>query len=93
MDAYFYILFSPKVNKFYIGHTTEPLEERIRKHNSARSGFTGTSRDWMPVYKENFTSKQLAYAREREVKLWKSKSRIQKLDDGSEHLGLKSQCS
>jgi putative endonuclease len=79
MDARFYILFSIKANRFYIGHTTESLEERIRKHNSNHKGFTGKFQDWRLVYYEAFSSKQLAYAREREVKAWKSKSRIEKL--------------
>jgi putative endonuclease len=85
MDARFYILFSTKANRFYIGHTTEPLEERIRKHNSNHKGFTGKFQDWKLVYRETYPSKQLAYAREREVKSWKSRSRIEKLIAGSWH--------
>jgi putative endonuclease len=85
MDAYFYILFSPKADKFYIGHTTDSVEERIRKHNTNHKGFTGRYQDWTLVYQETFLSKQLAYAREREVKSWKSRLRIQKLIDGSKH--------
>jgi putative endonuclease len=85
MDAYFYILFSPKANKFYVGHTTESTEERTRKHNTNHKGFTGRYQDWTLVYQETFLSKQLAYAREREVKSWKSRLRIQKPIDGSKH--------
>ncbi len=85
MEATFYILFSKTANQFYIGHTTESLNERIRKHNSNHKGFTGKYQDWMLVFHEDFTSKQLAYAREREVKSWKSKIRIQKLVAGSQH--------
>ena len=87
MEAYFYILLSPSTDKFYIGHTTESLEERLRKHNSNHKGFTGKFRDWIIVYSESYPTKELAYAREREVKNWKSKSRIQKLIAGSEHSG------
>ena len=79
MDAFFYILFSNKAGKFYIGHTTEPAEVRLRKHNANHSGFTGKFNDWEIVYQETFPSKQLAYAREREVKSWKSRVRIEKL--------------
>ncbi len=88
MKAAFYILFSRTANKFYMGHTTEPLPERIRKHNSNHKGFTGKYQDWMLAFHEDFTSKQLAYAREREVKSWKSKIRIQKLVAGSQHLAI-----
>ena len=85
MDALFYILFSTKAGKFYIGHTTEPIEVRVRKHNSDHKGFTGKFNDWKVVYQETFSSKQLAYAREREAKAWKSKSRIEKLIADKEH--------
>ena len=72
---------------FYVGHTTEPTDERLRKHNSAHKGFTGKFRDWKIVYIEIFNSKDLAYKREREIKAWKSKARIQKLITRSEHPG------
>ncbi len=87
MEAHFYILFSSSANKFYIGHTTEPLQERLRKHRSNHQGFTGKFNDWMVVYSEIYSTKELAYAREREVKNWKSKHRIQKLLAGSKHSG------
>ncbi len=79
MTATFYILFSRSANKYYVGHTTEPIEERLRKHNSNHKGFTGMSADWIIVYTESFSSKQLAYAREREVKNWKSRKKIEQL--------------
>jgi putative endonuclease len=60
MEASFYILFSDRANKFYLGHSTEPLEERIRKHNSNHDGFTGKFRDWRLVYHEKFPDKQSA---------------------------------
>jgi putative endonuclease len=79
MNALFYIQFSSTANKFYIGHTIEPIEERLRKHNSNHKGFTGKFQDWKVVYKEIYLSKELAYAREREIKSWKSRKRIEKL--------------
>jgi putative endonuclease len=88
VKACFYILFSRSANKFYIGHTTETLEERLRKHNSGHKGFTGKFRDWIIVYSEIFESKDLAYKKEREIKAWKSRSRVEKLIAGSEHPAL-----
>ena len=83
---YFYILYSNTTDKFYIGHTPE-LQERLRKHNSNHKGFTGNVNDWEIVYFENYSTKELAYRREREVKKWKSKVRIKELisKNGSEH--------
>jgi putative endonuclease len=88
MRASFYILFSECANKFYIGHTTESLGERLRKHNSNHAGFTGKFKDWKIVYSEDLVTKELAYKREREVKSWKSRRRIEKLIAGSAHPAL-----
>ena len=85
MSATFYILMSSLANKLYVGHTAEPIDERIRKHNSNHKGFTGRFQDWKLVYSESHSTKDLAYAREREVKAWKSKKRIQLLIESSEH--------
>jgi len=86
-----YILFSEELNKFYVGHTGESLDERLRKHLSNHDGFTASGKDWKIVYSEKFDSKEDAYHREREIKSWKSKKRIQKLVEssfGTEHPAL-----
>lgn len=79
---YFYILYSKALNQYYIGHTSEKLEERLRKHLSNHSGFTSKAKDWMIIYFEEFETKAKAYNRELEVKKWKSKIKIQKLIGG-----------
>jgi putative endonuclease len=83
---YFYVLHSETLDKFYIGHTSN-LEERLRKHNSNHKGFTGKVNDWEIVYLEGFSTKELAYERERKVKKWKSSKRIKELisKNGSKH--------
>jgi putative endonuclease len=88
MEAFCYILYSKTADKYYIGYTTEILQERIRKHNSNHKGFTGKFNDWQVVYFESFTSGELAYNREREIKAWKSRKRIETLIVGSEHPAL-----
>jgi putative endonuclease len=77
-------LFSPTKNKYYIGHTGHDLKERLRKHNSNHKGFTGKINDWKIIYTEGFETKELAYKREREIKSWKSRIRVERLT-GSEH--------
>jgi putative endonuclease len=42
---YFYILYSKELNQYYIGHTSESLEERLRKHLSNHTGFTAKAKD------------------------------------------------
>jgi len=85
MPAYFYILFSPSADQYYVGHTTELVAERLRKHNSNHDGFTGKYQDWKLAHIEEFETKKHAYQREREVKKWKSRKRIEQLIRGSEH--------
>ena len=74
-----YILHSQKINKFYIGATSDSMEERLRKHNSNHKGFTGRANDWKLVYSEEYNSMVLALKREKEIKKWKSSLRIKKL--------------
>ncbi|MEH6763051.1 MAG: GIY-YIG nuclease family protein [Aequorivita antarctica] len=74
-----YILFSAKLGKYYIGHTGEPITERLRKHLSDHSGYTSKAKDWTLMLTEEYTSKLKAYAREREIKSKKSKKYIQNL--------------
>ncbi|PWN68854.1 GIY-YIG nuclease family protein [Chryseobacterium phosphatilyticum] len=77
--CYCYILYSISLDQYYVGHCCEELQERLRKHLSEHKGFTSKTKDWIIVYTEEFTSKKEAYKRERQIKAWKSKIRIQKL--------------
>jgi len=75
----FYILYSASKGKYYIGHTGMAIEERLRKHNSNHKGFTGGVGDWKVFWIETFITKEMAYKREREVKAWKSRQRVEQL--------------
>jgi len=81
--CYCYILYSKSLHKYYIGHSCENLQERLRKHLSNHKGFTSSTKDWEIIYSETFDSKSEAYKREREIKAWKSIYKIQKLIDDS----------
>ncbi|MCH6235891.1 GIY-YIG nuclease family protein [Cognataquiflexum rubidum] len=76
MPCSFYILYSKNLDKYYVGHTCDVLDERLRKHNSNHKGFTGNSPDWKLVYKEEFEDKKSAYARERQIKSMKRRKKI-----------------
>ena len=78
-----YILYSNDADKYYIGHTGESINERLRKHLSNHRGFTAKFKDWKILYSEVYDTKEKAFAREREIKNWKSKIRIQNLIAGS----------
>ncbi|MEO5642000.1 MAG: GIY-YIG nuclease family protein [Bacteroidia bacterium] len=87
-----YILFSKKLNKYYVGYTSDDLEERLRKHNSNHSGFTGGFGDWEIKHFESFETKEEALIREKQIKGWKSRKLIEKLIKkyDSEHPDMKS---
>jgi putative endonuclease len=79
MAALFYILFSPSLDRYYLGHTTEPMEERLRKHLADHHGWTARTKDRQVAYIEVHPDKSTAYRRELEVKGWKKRSRIEAL--------------
>ena len=75
---HFYILFSRTLNRYYIG-STEHIERRVIEHNYNHKGFTGKVNDWKLIYSEIHATKSEAYARERQVKKWKSRTALEKL--------------
>ena len=79
MNHHLYILYSSELDKFYIGSTSMTVEERLKKHNKNHKGFTGNANDWIIVYVEVFTTKDLAMRREKEIKKWKSKNAIMQM--------------
>lgn len=78
-----YILYSKSLDKYYIGHTADTLEERLRRHLSDHSGFTAKAKDWEVVFVKEFSSKSAAYAEERRMKKWKSRAMIEQLIAGA----------
>ena len=80
MRFYAYILFSEKLDKFYVGHTND-LERRVNEHNSGFSKSTKAGIPWKLVYSKFFISKSEAYAFERKIKSMKSRKFILNLID------------
>lgn len=70
-----YILYSPTLDKFYVGSTND-LKRRLQEHIDSSSGFTGKAKDWEMKYTEAFADRTLAIKRELQIKKWKSKSMI-----------------
>src|SRR3954464_11090819 len=57
--AFVYIIYSAKVNKYYVGACTN-LERRLYEHNIGHSTFTSTGIPWELRYTEQFASLQEA---------------------------------
>ena len=67
------------LDRYYLGHTTESLQERLRKHLSDHKGRTARTRDWALMHSEEFADRSVAYRRELEAKKWKNRSGIEHL--------------
>ena len=76
--ALVYIIYSSKINKYYIGACTN-LERRLYEHNIGHSTFTATGIPWELKYTEEFESLPEAKKREKAIKNMKSRVYIEKL--------------
>jgi putative endonuclease len=80
-----YIIYSASLDKYYIGFTTD-VNGRLRRHNCHSKGFTSSGRPWILVYSETFTERKEAESREKQLKKWKNRARLEALiKKGSEH--------
>jgi putative endonuclease len=75
----FHILYSATLDRYSIGHTTEPMAERLRKHLSNHKSWTARAKEWEVKHLEEWPDKSSAYRRELEVKGWKKRDRIEAL--------------
>ncbi|MBP7270416.1 MAG: GIY-YIG nuclease family protein [Bacteroidia bacterium] len=71
--GWLYILYSKKADRFYIGSTAYPVEQRLRKHLTNHRGYTSRFKDWVIAYKELYGTYN--EARKREMELKRSKDR------------------
>ena len=77
-ECFTYILFSSKINKFYVG-VTENLKWRLERHNLGWGRYTKHGIPWKLVYHESFILKSEALKREKEIKNKKSRRYIESL--------------
>jgi putative endonuclease len=74
--AYTYILFSEKLNKYYVGSTLD-VNQRLSRHNRGTEKFTSTGIPWKIVYVEQCDTVSLSRKREIEIKKKKSRKYIE----------------
>jgi len=68
MYKYFtYILFSEKLNKFYVG-STHDLHRRVEEHNRGKTPFSKLGLPWQLKYYQEFDTRKEAVHRELEIK-------------------------
>lgn len=73
-----YIIYSYKLDKYYIGFTSD-ISDRLLKHNRKSKGFSNLGRPWKLVLSESFENKKLAMEREKQLKSWKNRERLETL--------------
>jgi len=76
MSYFVYIIYSKKLDRYYVGHT-EDLDVRLIQHNSGFSTFTAKATNWVLVYKHEFETREEARGREFEIKKKKSRKYIE----------------
>ncbi|MEJ8756253.1 GIY-YIG nuclease family protein [Pontibacter sp. H259] len=76
MAFYTYILFSEKINKYYVGSCRD-IDDRIKRHNAGYSKSTKVSTPWVLKYTEVFETRTEATIRELEIKRKKSRKYIE----------------
>ena len=79
MKHVLYILYSHKKDRYYIGSTSDNISDRIKKHNTNHSGYTGGLGDWVLMYSQEFDTVNEARKREFQIKKWKSRKLIEAL--------------
>jgi putative endonuclease len=73
---YIYILYSKKLNKYYIG-STAAVEARLNQHNNGEVKFTSRGIPWILKYQEEFADRTSAMKREYQIKSKKSRKYIE----------------
>jgi len=83
-----YILYSATVDKYYVGHTND-INRRLTEHNDllADSGkYCVKNGPWKLVYSESrFQTRADAMAREKQIKSWKSRKKIEEIIKNKTH--------
>ena len=80
---YVYILYSSKIDSFYVGSTAN-LQDRLKRHNEGRSKATKKGMPWIVVYTKIYNTRPEAYRAELYIKAQKSKLFILQLIENNQ---------
>ena len=70
-----YILYSPQLDRFYIGESADP-NERLEHHLAGHQRFTRRAADWIMVFRQPTASRRDALDIEKRIKRTKSRKSI-----------------
>ena len=77
-----YILYSEKIDKYYIGSSHDP-QMRLYYHNLGQKGWTKRGIPWKLVYQKEYKDKMDAMRVERHIKKLKSRKIVEKIISGA----------
>ena len=77
MKYFVYILYSKSLDVYYKGFSTD-VEKRLEYHLNSQHKFTSQTKDWVIVYKKEFSEKSEALKEENRLKKLNRRS-IEKL--------------
>ena len=82
--AYFvYILYSQKIDRYYIGYSQDPILRLNTRHNLGKVKATANGAPYQLVKMKEFHSETLAMAEEKRLKKAKSRVYLEKLIHGN----------
>jgi putative endonuclease len=67
MPFFVYVLYSSKLEKYYVGSTND-IEDRLYRHNSGQSTFTKTGIPWVLIHTEETNTRAEAVRLELSIK-------------------------
>ncbi|WP_161890244.1 GIY-YIG nuclease family protein [Pontibacter russatus] len=76
MPFYTYILYSEKLDRYYIG-SCQDMEVRLEQHNAGRNKSTKAGVPWVLKHTETFEARSTATQRETQIKNKKSRKYIE----------------
>jgi putative endonuclease len=79
MGSAAYILYSPGLDRYYIGHSADPEVRLVRDHNGGRNRSTKAGVPWRHCWARWFDTRAQAMAMERAIKARKSRAYIRDL--------------
>lgn len=74
-----YILFSPKLDKYYVGSSNNPDRRLLNEHNLDKSKFTKLGIPWKLMFKQYYPSVTIARKVEYRIKQLKSRKIIERI--------------
>ena len=82
MRYFVYIIYSKRIDKYYIGFSKNP-RKRLKYHNLGKGGgkkaYTRRTRDWILVYSKKFKTKKNALDYEKKLKRMKSRRYLESI--------------